>query len=116
MTILDFVSPVLTHKDCQRLCQDTLGCSAWTWTSEFNSEVELGCVLYSDIGRTIYQPDTISGPASCVCSHQLACTASPDNEVGLTVEVMEVRLEQSKTQQITKCPPIRRICAVRNVT
>ena len=90
MTILDFVSPVLTHLECQRLCQDSLGCLAWTFTTEFNSEVELGCILYSDIGRTTYQPHTISGPVSCVCSHQLACSASPDNEVEVSVGVMEV--------------------------
>ena len=113
--LLDFVSPVLTHLECQRLCEDSPGCLAWTFTKELNSEVEFGCILYSDIGRTTYQPHTISGPVSCVCSHQLACSASPDNEVGVSVGVMEVRPPRTRTGSDNKVPP-RRICAVSNVT
>ena len=99
MTILDLVSPVLTHEECQSLCQDRLGCVAWTFTTELNTEVELGCILYSDIGRTTHQSDTVSGPAFCVCSHQLACSASPDNELGLSLGVTEVRPDQTKLRQ-----------------
>ena len=110
----------MTYLECQILCQDRLACSAWTFTTESNTEVEFGCILYSDVGKTTPHLHTISGPVYCVCSDQQACSANPDNEVEVIVGVMEVRTQQLCSFLVDliinlTCDLLRKICADKNV-
>ena len=78
-TLVDEITPVLNYEECQAVCQVTVGCEGWTWTTEDNTEHHNYCYLYSNLGLTSQSPDCISGPRSCLCSNVEACEIKEEN-------------------------------------
>jgi len=78
-TVEDFIFPIYDASQCQTLCKNSMNCSSWTWNTEKNHEIKDACILYSSTGEKAYFPETVSGPRSCVCSENVACSATEDN-------------------------------------
>ena len=51
-----------------------------------------GCFLYSSIGEPIEFADSVSGPKSCTCSEEYACSANEDNEIDFVFGVVKVKI------------------------
>ena len=89
--ILDTVHPVPDPYQCQAVCVDNQGCTAFTWTSQDNQRFELHCFLFgSNTGNTTSCEECVSGPASCTCSSEVACHSDEDNIID---EIMGVQTE-----------------------
>merc|ERR1719300_2045807 len=70
-------------QECQKFCQGVPSCTHWTWTDESNQEFQEWCVLFGSVGEEISYQNCVSGPRSCVCSENFACTATIDNEISV---------------------------------
>ena len=87
--ILDILVPVPDPSQCQVICQDVAGCTAWTWTSAENLDAKLHCILFQSVGNKTSWQESVSGPVSCTCSSQYACTADEENELEVVTNVEE---------------------------
>ena len=76
--ILDTLHPVPDPYQCQAICVDTEGCTAFTWTTQDNL-LELHCFLFGSIANQTSREDCISGPSSCTCSSEVGCQADENN-------------------------------------
>ena len=76
--ILDIQRPITDPFLCQDLCVDLDSCSAFTWTSEDNPDMQLVCLLFSATSNETFCDGCVSGPARCTCSKEEACV-SDDN-------------------------------------
>ena len=77
--VLDILEPIADPYVCQQLCVNLDDCSAFTWTTDDNMGLKLSCFLFASISNHTTCKDCISGPASCTCSSNLACSADADN-------------------------------------
>merc|ERR1712227_233426 len=102
-TPVNFHFPVLSSSECQKICQDELPCTAWTWTNEENDEITNFCYSYSAIGSSITFDNAISGPRSCLCSQQYACSASEDNIIRMVAGIQEEEECQSLCKKEDNC-------------
>ena len=85
---MDIQHPIGSPYLCQGLCGDLDGCSAFTWTSEDNPDLHLGCVLFSATSNQTSCQGCVSGPPSCTCSREEACVAD-DNFLDAIPGVLE---------------------------
>ena len=77
--IMDVVEPVSTPYLCQGLCGDMESCSAFTWTTENNTQLKWSCFLFGSISNRTSCKECVSGPPSCTCSLEGACYGDEDN-------------------------------------
>jgi len=80
-TLQEIASPIFEAQDCHRLCKASINCTAWTWANDNNHEIQDACFLFSSIGDQVSFPQCVSGPKSCVCSENYACSATQENTI-----------------------------------
>jgi len=102
-TIIQFETPVTEAEQCQQICKDNNACAAWTWTNANNHEIKEACFLFSNIGEKIGAQECISGPRSCLCSDNVACSSSVNNEVGAIFNVTLEETCQESCQNLAGC-------------
>merc|ERR1711872_439659 len=81
-------SDIDSAQSCQLLCVQTEDCVAFSW--HFGSEQfdENTCQLFSEVGEeTSSCSDCVSGPKSCTCSEDVACSVDAEYLVHLELEV-----------------------------
>jgi len=81
----DFKFPVNDASQCQEFCEDSTNCTSWTWTTEENHQIKSTCFLFSKTGNQTRWPETVSGPRSCSCSKNEACSATKENVIRVEV-------------------------------
>jgi len=81
----DFKFPVNDASQCQKFCKDSTNCTSWTWTTEDNHQIKSACFLFSKTGNQSHWPETVSGPRSCSCSKNEACSATKENVIRVEV-------------------------------
>jgi len=81
----DFKFPVNDASQCQEFCEDSTNCTSWTWTTEENHQIKSTCFLFSKTGNQTHWPETVSGPRSCSCSKNEACSATKENVIRVEV-------------------------------
>jgi len=81
----DFKFPVNDASQCQKFCKDSRNCTSWTWTTEENHQIKSACFLFSKTGNHTQWPETVSGPRSCSCSKNVACSATKENVIRVEV-------------------------------
>ena len=70
--------------------KDTDQCEFWTWFNQENPEIQNCCSLFSAVGEETEFPEVISGPRSCVCSDNFACSTTDDNLVRNYQNIIQV--------------------------
>ena len=101
--IIDTFEPVDDYNECQQLCTDHHNCSAFTWTSEENHHTKLFCFLFGVTGTVTTCEHCISGPQSCTCSTESACSAQEENVIDVVNGVIEEVDCQSLCSSNTSC-------------
>ena len=76
--ILDTLHPVADPYQCQAICVDTEGCTAFTWTTQDN-RLRLHCFLFASMSNQTSCDECVSGPARCTCSSEVACYSDENN-------------------------------------
>ena len=92
--ILDTYQPVSDPYLCQAICAATDDCTAFTWTSEHNPQLQLFCFLFSTTYNQTSCQECVSGPVSCTCSSEVACPG----DAGNTLDVIEDVLTEAECQ------------------
>jgi hypothetical protein len=101
--ILDIMEPVANPYLCQSLCGDLEDCSAFTWTTEENLNFESSCFLFAATSNRTTCKECISGPASCTCSSEVACSGDEDNILDAIPGVEEEAECQDLCAGMTSC-------------
>ena len=52
---------------------------------------KLSCFLFSDIGENTGYDNSVSGPPSCICSRDYACTVDEDDEIEFIFNIFNVK-------------------------
>ena len=87
--MLDTLYPVMDPYQCQAICVDTEGCTAFTWTTADNM-LALHCYLFANISIQTSCEECVSGPSSCTCSSEVGCLGDASNIVD---EILSVQTE-----------------------
>ena len=103
LDIIDTLQPVGDCKECQQLCADHYNCSVFTWTSEENQHTKLFCFLFGETYNKTSCEHCVSGPNSCTCSTESACSAQEDNVDDVINGVMEEVECQSLCSSHSSC-------------
>merc|ERR1711936_930624 len=94
-------SDIDSAQSCQLLCVQTEDCVAFSW--HFGSEQfdENTCQLFSEVGEeTSSCSDCVSGPKSCTCSQDVACSVDAEYLVHLELEVDQPDLKMNEMEKV----------------
>merc|ERR1711990_573236 len=81
-------SDIASAQSCQLLCVEDEDCVAFSWHFGSDQFDENTCQLFSEIGEeTSSCADCVSGPKSCTCSSDVACSVDAEYLVHLQLEV-----------------------------
>merc|ERR1711936_761893 len=94
-------SDIASAQSCQLLCVEDEDCVAFSWHFGSDQFDENTCQLFSEIGEeTSSCADCVSGPKSCTCSEDVACSVDAEYLVHLELEVDQPDLKMNEMEKV----------------